>query len=426
MLQEAAEGGAEALGFTPSTAWPHHGDGQLSRPGNNISAAPPGGGEVVTDEVDEDRDVRELESMLLDLEAEEEGFDNAPIADLTPEECAELAAAAATDALDGGPANRLGESSPVDGAAAAAAQSSGQGTESEARTSETAAAAAAAAGSGSQHAPLAFTIEEDDGQDEGARAASDSGTSPSSRPAPPSAGDDFESTRALIGSIADSLAPLAAPGGGDADADGGEGGGLLAATPSELALVSLMEEAEEEPGGLLPAPDNGNSGTHRGIAGEGNAAAHGSPGVAESGCGFAERRRLGSFDDALSAGSMAVGSLSEKAGATTKGGSVNNGNSPLAPDSGGASSLTFGGTTRVPTTESSASGSSQADSAGPPTAVAEEAAPFSLGHRRWVTCGFTSAHTVGRGGQEAESVGRALRDSSSVLALDNMNYFLAR
>ncbi|CAN0049048.1 unnamed protein product, partial [Hapterophycus canaliculatus] len=45
---------------------------------------------------------------------------------------------------------------------------------------------------------------------------------------------------------------------------------------------------------------------------------------------------------------------------------------------------------------------------------------------RWLTCGFTSAHTVGRGGQEADSVGRALRDSASVLALDSMNYFLAR
>ncbi|CAM9447701.1 unnamed protein product, partial [Scytosiphon promiscuus] len=92
---------------------------------------------------------------------------------------------------------------------------------------------------------------------------------------------------------------------------------------------------------------------------------------------------------------------------------------------GGGSFRSIGSAQRVPTSKPDASGADGADPAGG-GAVAEKEAPFSLGHRRWLTCGFTSAHTVGREGQEAESVGRALRDSASVLALDNMNYFLAR
>ena len=50
---------------------------------------------------------------------------------------------------------------------------------------------------------------------------------------------------------------------------------------------------------------------------------------------------------------------------------------------------------------------------------------FSLGHERWVTCGFASGLTVSRAGH-TDAVGRALRDASSVLALDGVNYFLAR
>lgn len=50
---------------------------------------------------------------------------------------------------------------------------------------------------------------------------------------------------------------------------------------------------------------------------------------------------------------------------------------------------------------------------------------FSLGHERWVTCGFTAGFTASKGGHEA-CVARALRGTSTVLALDSVNYFLKR
>lgn len=50
---------------------------------------------------------------------------------------------------------------------------------------------------------------------------------------------------------------------------------------------------------------------------------------------------------------------------------------------------------------------------------------FSLAHERWVRCGFTAGFAGGKGGPE-ECIGRALRGASNVLALDSINYFLAR
>lgn len=115
---------------------------------------------------------------------------------------------------------------------------------------------------------LAFTIEEnkDDGRGNAVSAQSQQGHAESAGNVPPSpstsasAADtatkiitphDVDSdTRKLLGSIAETLTPHAAA---TQEGDGGRESGPLLVTRSELALVSLMEEAGEEQPGLLGA-----------------------------------------------------------------------------------------------------------------------------------------------------------------------------
>lgn len=436
MMQEAAERGEEAFGFahvsTPAIAQhdrsPRRGVGTdelEDAPLLGKNAAAPASGVFEgkkTPSPDEDRDVRELESMLMGLEAEEELDNNVPVVQLAAdgEEVGLAAAAAADNSVVALPRIRDREG---EGGALLASEA-GQNLPRVGR-----------------HSPVAFTIEEDgnDGNssisNDPAEAPTTLGVSPSLSPAASAAAAaasaaDLESTRELLGSITATLNPSATDGGNGEVVS--ESGALLRVTRSELALVNLMEEAGEEPGGLSEAvplrPPGDNNPESTPVAGE----------VSLSRSGF---------DDALSAGSAALaagdGDAGMNGGGTSGSGSGGVGGSGPRPggaaashervgSSGGGNGSVLEGLGKVPgRTNSAPRGTAAAAEQGRAlnSLSGPRAGPvFSLGHDRWVTCGFTSVHTVGRGGQDAASasVGRALRDASSVLALDNVNYFMAR
>lgn len=456
MLLEAAERGEDAVGLVPLPATDDKdGGGRSTRHAAAPAAAGDGGtrhSNKVPAGVDEDRDVRELESMLMGLEAEEEDYDNIPFAELTAEGEAELAEAAASADKEeeeeacfvaAGEGAEKGETAPEP---PPAASSVGEGIRgSEATMLEANDGVDRGGGGGSRNTSPAFTIGED--ADEGDAAGLQASTTETSPP-PVASASDLESTQALLGSIADTLTPAAAAGDGDPGSDAGR---PLLATRSELALVNLMQEAEQEPAVLAGAGESGPPGP---TSESSPRSSSGGIGGAGGGGGSGRHRSRGGqsgFDDVLSVGSTAFGS-SDAAG---KGGvGSGSGDNPRHHDgtkAGGVGGSGAGSTDGSSAAEISRKGAVQPDAAAASYAAEDaktaaaglsessmaaagrsESAPpaaspvFSLGHERWVTCGFTSAHTVGRREEEEASVGRALRDASSVLALDSMNYFLAR
>ncbi|CAM9814124.1 unnamed protein product [Ectocarpus sp. 6 AP-2014] len=462
MLLEAAERGEDAVGLVPL---PARGDEDGGGRNTRHAAAPAAAGDGGTRHsnkapaaVDEDRDVRELESMLMGLEAEEEDYENIPFAELTADGEAELAEAAASAdkeeeeeacfiAADEGA--EKGETVPEPLPAASSVGEGNRGSEATMSGANDGVDRGGGGGSGggSRNTSPAFTIGED--ADEGDAGGLQSSTTETTSPPPAASASDLESTQALLGSIADTLAPAAAAGGGDSGSDTSR---PLLATRSELALVHLMEEAEQEPGVLAGAGESGPPGPTSETSPRSSG---GGIGGAGGGGGSGRHRSRGGqsgFDDVLSVGSTAFGS-SDAAG---KGGvGSGSGDNPRHHD-GTKAAGGFGGSGAGSTDGSSAAEISRKGVVQPAAAAASyaagdakaaaaglsessmaaagksESAPpaaspvFSLGHERWITCGFTSAHTVGRREEEGASVGRALRDASSVLALDSMNYFLAR
>ncbi|CAM9975875.1 unnamed protein product [Ectocarpus sp. 12 AP-2014] len=461
MLLEAAERGEDAVGLVPlPTREDKDGGGRSTRHDASPAAAGDGGtrqSNKVPAAVDEDRDVRELESMLMGLEAEEEDYENIPFAEFTADGEAELAEAAASAdkeeeekacfvADDEGA--EKGETAPEP---LPAASSLGEGNRGSKATMSGANDGVDRDGGGgggdSRNASPAFTIGED--ADEGDAGGLQASTAKTASPQPTASASDLESTQALLGSIADTLTPAAAAGDGDPGSDAGR---PLLATRSELALVHLMEEAEQEPGVLAGAGESGPPGPTSESSPRSSGGGIG--GAGDGGESGRHRSRGGQsgFDDVLSVGSTAFGSSD----AAWKGGvGSGSGGNPRRHDGTkageGIGGSGAGSTDGSLAAEISRKGAVQAAAAAVSYAAgeaknaaadlskssmaavgkSESASPaaspaFSLGHERWITCGFTSAHTVGRREEEEASVGRALRDASSVLALDSMNYFLAR
>ncbi|CAN0329669.1 unnamed protein product, partial [Ectocarpus sp. 8 AP-2014] len=462
MLLEAAERGEDAVGLVPLPARDDKdGGGRNTRHAAAAAAAGDGGtrhSNKVPAAVDEDRDVRELESMLMGLEAEEEDYESIPFAELTADGEAELAEAAAASAdkeaeeeacfVVAGEGAEKGETAPEP---LPAASSVGEGN----RASEATLSGAndgvdrggGGGGGGSRNTSPAFTIGED--ADEGDAGGLQASTTETTSPPPAASASDLESAQALLGSIADTLTPAAAAGDGDSGSDTGR---PLLATRSELALVHLMEEAEQEPGVLAGAGESGPPGPTSETSPRSSG---GGIGGAGGGGGSGRHRSRGGqsgFDGVLSVGSTAFGS-SDTAGkggvgsgsgdnprhddGTKAGGGVGGSGAGSTDGSSAAEISRKGAVQAAAAAASYAAGDAKAAAAGPSessmaAAGKSESAPpaaspvFSLGHERWITCGFTSAHTVGRREEEEASVGRALRDASSVLALDSMNYFLAR
>lgn len=508
ILQEAAARGAEALGLASSVSL--SGEEQLQR--NAVDARPdktsphtgnmalrgspssdsPAGLSRTAAPADEDRDVRELENMLMGLEgkqwASEANCDDIPIVEMTvegaggtreqEENCggdqAPLLVGASGSQVRKGNSSELGGGVGTAVVAAAGeldapttaeptgqeisiADGSGENVELGGGVSPRSRDPSGVDGSanredtgleeialqGRSHSPLAFTIEED-GDDDPIQGRGDNAHLAPRDVVQDGSGADAESTRELLGSIADTLTPSA-----DIDSH------PLLVTKSELALVSLMEEAGEESGELLgagsrahesPRPGGDDS---AGVAFFSGGERHGrqAPGRGNSG-----------FDDALFAGCTAFGSSAEDGGGRSRAGlnhgvlrphpqGVNPGAAGSASPGKGARSerrslasppegtATHGADTpaRAATAAVHAAhkeliveaGAAASEGQGASVACAPAAPAFSLGHQRWATCGFTSGHDAGKGGRKA-SVARALGEASSVLALDNMNYFLAR
>lgn len=192
-----------------------------------------------------------------------------------------------------------------------------------------------------------------------------------------------ESTRELLGSIAATLTPLVTEGEeGDEEwyplqqkerqRSPSRSRSPLLMTPSEMALVELMEEAGEESGELLGA------GSRAPVP----------PPVDDKNHKAGSVRRVesrGAFDDALAEGSRAAGSRPSN---------------------------------DVVATPAVASASAAQEK--------HKKSPFSLGHERWITCGFVVDDFGLSSGDHEAQIGRALRGTSTVLSLDGINYFLAR
>ena len=346
ILEKDALGGEEALGLDPSTA-----------SGTGVAAGPR----------DEDRDVRELENMLLGLEGADAvgsaagGTDGVP--ELSAPEGAEDVLVGPLEATEHSTREAVGVGGAVHSIDEPAAASS---------------AAATAEKPGVESIPspsLAFTIEDEGDTHQGIATL----TTTTAAAAAASHSED-ESIQDLLGSIADTLTPSSSGGGGDHESYQPQT--KLRAppmTPSEMALVELMEEAGEEAGELLGAGS-------RAVVGRASAGS-------------------GVFDDAFDEGSTAVGSRE-----TAPGGVV--GGDHGAEHHPGASHHKY------------------AAALPPPGAVARDVRPakkhaFSLDHERWITCGFTVGFVLSEGGHE-KCVGSALRGASTVLALDSINYFLVR
>lgn len=478
MLQEAAEGGEEALGlssFPPRSTRhdPHPGSGvgqavEARKTSPLEKGAGPAGRVPAGD--DEDRDVRELESMLMGLEAEEE-LESVPVVRLDADTDLAAAAASANKAEVSGAHEAVwagGVATPPEAAAQTQTTHPGSPLPVEGAATLVSHADPGPRSTGS-HSPLAFTIEED-GDDNKVQASNLGSRHCCSPPGSPStavasaAAADVESTRELLGSIAATLSP-SAPDGGTGET-GSNPGGSLSATKSELALVDLMDGAEGEPGGLSAAaagllrdPGDNSESSRRQLE-----RTHDTYGVKEEALSQPGR---GDFDNAQPAGSTAFGSSDtagmidgsrgnrsggggaggvrggdgapgsqrrdgfSSSGATLMSGDIGKASAttgaaipgPTAPASAPASGDIM---REVPGDNSTAKDKLGVSSSARASKILRADPVFSLGHDRWVTCGFTSAHTFGRGKPGEASVGRALRDASNVLALDNVNYFLAK
>ncbi|CAN0563937.1 unnamed protein product, partial [Ectocarpus sp. 12 AP-2014] len=264
MLLEAAERGEDAVGLVPlPTREDKDGGGRSARHDAAPAAAGDGGtrhSNKVPAAVDEDRDVRELESMLMGLEAEEEDYENIPFAEFTADGEAELAEAAASAdkeeeekacfvADDEGA--EKGETAPEQPPAASSLGEGNRGSEATMSGANDGGDRGGVGGDSRNTSP-AFTIGED--ADDGDAGGLQPSTAKTASPQPTASASDLESTQALLGSIADTLTPAAAAGDGDRGSDAGR---PLLATRSELALVHLMEEAEQEPGVLAGARESG-------------------------------------------------------------------------------------------------------------------------------------------------------------------------
>ncbi|CAB1111428.1 unnamed protein product [Ectocarpus sp. CCAP 1310/34] len=448
MLVEAAERGEDAVGLVPLPARDDKdGGGRSTRHDAAPAAAGDGGtrhSNKVPAAVDEDRDVRELETMLMGLEADEEDYDSVPFAEFTADGEAELAEACCVAAGEGAEKGETAPEPPPD--VVGEGNRGSEATMSGANDGVDRGGGGGGGGDGRNTSP-AFTIGED--ADEGDVGGLQASTVTTTSPQPTASASDLESTQALLGSIADTLTPAAANGDEDPRSDAGR---PLLATRSELALVHLMEEAEQEPGVLAGAGESGPPGPTSGSSPRSSGG--GIDGAGDGGWSGRHRSRGGQsgFDDVLSVGSTAFGS-SDAAwkGGVGSGSGGNPGHHDATKAGGGVGGSGAGSTDGSSATEISRKGAVQPAAAAASYAAGEaktaaanlsessmaaagksESAPpaaspvFSLGHERWITCGFTSAHTVGRREEEEASVGRALRDASSVLALDSMNYFLAR
>lgn len=185
-----------------------------------------------------------------------------------------------------------------------------------------------------------------------------------------------DNTRELLGSIAATLTPLATEGEEGwyplQEQEGQRSQSPLLMTPSEMALVEIMEEAGEESGELLGA---GSRAPVPPPVGDVKSNKAGSVRRVES---------RGAFDDALAEGSRATGSRPNKDVVDT----------PAAA---------CAGATRE-----------------------KKKPPFSIDHERWITCGFSVDDFGLTSGDHEAQISRALRGASTVLALDGINYFLAR
>lgn len=185
-----------------------------------------------------------------------------------------------------------------------------------------------------------------------------------------------ENTRELLGSIAATLTPLVTEGEEEwyppHEKERQRSQSPLLMTPSEMALVELMEEAGEESGDLL---------------GAGSRAPVPPPASDDKNHKIGSVRRVesrGAFDDALAEGFRVTESRPSK-------------------EVVGTPAIVCASATR------------------------EKKKPvFSLDHERWITCGFAIDDFGLTSGDHEAQIGRALRGASTVLALDGINYFLAR
>lgn len=326
----------------------------------------------------------------------------------------------------------------------------------------------------------AFSIEEDEGElvaatgsSTGSKSSSSSGflTGPPAQDDPDKKHEDFEDTERLLGTVAESLTPGEPPhsAGDRADESSAKGHGLLA-TKSELALVRLMEEAREDvgdmlvdhvgrmpleggsdPGGLEvgkppPGPVRKNSGFDDVLI-EGSTV-HGAASSprAERGGGSGDSKAVSHKDSGGSDGSDSRHRPSPHASVEQAiGGGGGMGRRPAHAVEGPVAlpGLTATGARRTPVQGSGQSRKDTHAAKVEPGVVGaavegsrsdadrkdgkQRAVPavFSLGHDRWVTCGFLSGFVVDKAGPTS-SVSMALRGAGSVLALDSLNYFLWR
>lgn len=273
-----------------------------------------------------------------------------------------------------------------------------------------------AAGNVSGNARQAFSIEE-----EGEEAVEVTGTDGSNQPVSPplpvsgngNVNVDLDVTEILLGSIAESLTPGASLEGTSAGNDSTEPPASMAMTKSELALVNLMVEAGEESGDMLVT--RGQQGPKKTMFGNEESEPTPMRGISRGNSGFDDvliDLSLGSsHPEAVHGSGGRVGPTS--APPTRVGdGHVRKAVAPLrSPRSTLRNELVSATMVPAPT------------AANRDHEEAKEA--FSLGHRRWVSCGFKSGLVVDMSGP-ASAVSAALMAAGSVLALDSLNYFLWR
>lgn len=256
-------------------------------------------------------------------------------------------------------------------------------------------------------------------------------------------GDDLEDTEKLLGSIAESLTP-GAPLEGSSTGNDSAAPSSMAMTKSELALVNLMVEAGEESGDMLATPGQKESGK---TAPNSDGEAKPTRGVARGNSGFDDALMKRSNPDGLST-SVRLERMDSSGNGTV----INTRElGELRDNSSSSQTETVAGARggvgpTVPTTTVTDAGVREAVAPmrsprstlrnelvsanfAAPTAAKrhhEEAEQvFSLGHQRWVSCGFKSGLVVDMSGPTS-AVSAALLSAGSVLALDSVNYFLWR
>lgn len=452
---------------------------------------------------DEDRDARELESMLMGLEIDREepswaaGRDhsgNTPVVDLTGEELGDAAVVGrgpgeegaskqqspSPPALGGsvvGPAGLGGHAVAGEGVLGdtirgASGSASGveesftiqdwdfggaPGEPSSSRRGDSGLADGVLAGGDGlggrattaahqdDRSPAPFTISDVEGEAEDGERALRSKNPAAAAAAAAAASADADLTRDLLGSIAETLTPSASAEARDGAPDSPP---LLLVTKSELSLVNLMAEAGEESGELLGAgsraPED-ESPRLEAVVVAGREALAPVFGAEGEGAGAGRRqgrrpapfeRSSSAFDDALfGEGSEAHTGVSADDGlaarfeggvsSPSRGGGGGGVKEAVVEAGRGVKALSARGKVLMSGVGRKVGRGGGASDGAVGHSHAAAAPVFSLGHERWVTCGFASSLTVSRAGHE-DAVGRALRDASSVLALDSMNYFLSR